>query len=320
MPGWVSALQTHCRVSNINFDIWFILFWRGVSINILWKIYEGRQIASPLGVSIKGVVRAFNWLKLLVGFLHLKPTVGCQISTLIFEFSFVEGGLYEYPVWVSAPQAHSRVSNINFDIWIFFWRGDLYKYSMKNILRTAKFLPTWGVSIKGVVWAFNWLKCLGGFQHLKPLAGCQISTLIFEFCFVEGSLYNIPSKIYQGRHSSCPLVVSIKDIARVFNWFKCLVGVRTSSPQQGVKYQLWYAVKYHALGYSLLYKYQRHSRNFRIDGSFMKTSMKDSNTTKCHQIWVPNNPYIFTSNYHCLYLSIYLFFFKIQQSERNFFL
>jgi hypothetical protein len=82
----------------------------------------------------------------LGGFLHLKPTAGYQISTLIFEFSFVEGGPYKYlmkkilmtakflptwsfnqrywsglyltevPVWVSTPQAHSRLSNINFDI------------------------------------------------------------------------------------------------------------------------------------------------------------------------------------------------------------
>ena len=43
--------------------------------------------------------------------MHLKPTAGCQISTLIFEFCFVEGG------------------------------GGLYKYLMKNISRTAKFLP-----------------------------------------------------------------------------------------------------------------------------------------------------------------------------------
>jgi hypothetical protein len=44
----------------------------------------------------------------------LKPTAGCKISTLIFEKTFMEGGLY--------------------------------KYSMTNILRTAKFLPTWGLS------------------------------------------------------------------------------------------------------------------------------------------------------------------------------
>jgi len=43
--------------------------------------------------------------------MHLKPTAGCQISTLMFEKIIVE--------------------------------GDLYKYPMKNISRKAKFLPTW---------------------------------------------------------------------------------------------------------------------------------------------------------------------------------
>jgi hypothetical protein len=42
--------------------------------------------------------------------MHLKPTGGCQISTLIFEKKL--------------------------------WRGGLYKYPMKNISRRAKFLPT----------------------------------------------------------------------------------------------------------------------------------------------------------------------------------
>jgi hypothetical protein len=76
------------------------------------------------------------------GFLHLKPTVGCQISTiyfsrdihrdlppqkkmqiskLIFETLLWASGAETTPGtevhgWVSTPQAHSRVSNINFDI------------------------------------------------------------------------------------------------------------------------------------------------------------------------------------------------------------
>ena len=45
--------------------------------------------------------------------MHLKPTAGCQISTLIFEKKIVMGGFYKYP--------------------------------MKNISRMAKFLPTWGL-------------------------------------------------------------------------------------------------------------------------------------------------------------------------------
>jgi hypothetical protein len=51
------------------------------------------------------------------GFLHLKSTVGCQMSTLLFKENIVEGGLY--------------------------------KYYMKNILRTAKFLPTWSYVLMG---------------------------------------------------------------------------------------------------------------------------------------------------------------------------
>jgi hypothetical protein len=72
-------------------------------------------------------------------------------------------------------------------IFDFFKEGGLYEYPMKNILRTAKFLPTW-ISVKGIVWAFTSLKCLGGCLHLKPTVGCQISTLIFEFFLWRGYL------------------------------------------------------------------------------------------------------------------------------------
>jgi hypothetical protein len=50
------------------------------------------------------------------------------------------------PRWDNAPQAHSRVSNINFDIWKTIVEGGLYKYPMKNISKTAKFLPTLGLN------------------------------------------------------------------------------------------------------------------------------------------------------------------------------
>ena len=44
--------------------------------------------------------------------MHLKSSAECQISILIFENKIVKGGLYKYPI--------------------------------KNISRTAKFLPTFG--------------------------------------------------------------------------------------------------------------------------------------------------------------------------------
>jgi hypothetical protein len=53
--------------------------------------------------------------------MHLKPTTGCQISNLIFENKIVD--------------------------------GVLYKYRMKNISRTVKFLPTWGLHLKTKLWS-----------------------------------------------------------------------------------------------------------------------------------------------------------------------
>jgi hypothetical protein len=41
----------------------------------------------------------------------------------------------------NAPQAHSRVSNINFDIRKQIVEGGLYEYPMKNISRTANVFP-----------------------------------------------------------------------------------------------------------------------------------------------------------------------------------
>jgi hypothetical protein len=50
----------------------------------------------------------------------------------------------------------------------------------------------WRYKIKGIAQVFNWCKCLGGIMHLRPTAGCQISTLIFEKNIVEGVSINIP--------------------------------------------------------------------------------------------------------------------------------
>jgi hypothetical protein len=52
------------------------------------------------------------------------------------------------------------------------------------------------VSITGITRAFNRLKCLGGFLHLKPTAGCQISTLIFDFFLWRGGALLISHEKY----------------------------------------------------------------------------------------------------------------------------
>jgi hypothetical protein len=142
---------------------------------------------------------------------------------------------------VSAPQAHSRVSNINIDIWIFFCAGGLYKYPMKNILRTAKFLLTW-VSVKGIVWAFTWLRCLGGCLHLKPTVGCQISTLIFDFFCGGGSLWISYEKYIKDGKVLAHLGLQSKILAGLLTDWSAWADFCTSSLQQGVKYQLGYYI------------------------------------------------------------------------------
>ena len=48
-------------------------------------------------------------------------------------------------------------------------------------------------------------------MHLKPTAGCQISTLIFEKKVVEERcLYKYLIKIYQRRQISCPILAKLK--------------------------------------------------------------------------------------------------------------
>jgi hypothetical protein len=147
--------------------------------------------------------------------MHLKPTVGCQISTLIFGKNCGGGTciniprtlpsliyfswdiyrdpppqfFFKYQSWYLTPccglEVHyptkaltsvkdpSNTFNLNtkwaktllsliyfswdihrdpppqfstFDMWIESGEGGLYKYPMKYISRTAKFLPTWGIA------------------------------------------------------------------------------------------------------------------------------------------------------------------------------
>ena len=115
---------------------------------------------------------ALNWLKCLGGILHLKPTAGCQISTLLFGFVLgilcishekmtknskvlshlrfnsrvLPEPLTDIGAWVAfcTFQAHSRLSNIYFDICIFFLGETLY-ISHENFQQTTKFCPSWGL-------------------------------------------------------------------------------------------------------------------------------------------------------------------------------
>jgi hypothetical protein len=85
--AWV-GFCTSSPQKGVKYQLWYLdFFWRD-PINIPWKSVNGRQSSFSLGVYVKGIARAFNWLMCLGRFLYLKPTAGCQISTLISGFSF----------------------------------------------------------------------------------------------------------------------------------------------------------------------------------------------------------------------------------------
>jgi hypothetical protein len=124
--------------------------------------------------------------KYLGGILHLKPTTGCQISTLIFRF-----------------------------------RGEPYKYPKKNCRKTAKFFLTWGYpthalkSVKGPGNTFElkpkWERTLPSFDNFygifialpkieitksifwdsAPQAHSRVSNINFDIWAMGGAM-NIP--------------------------------------------------------------------------------------------------------------------------------
>ena len=123
-----------------------------------------------------------------------------------------------------------------FDIWI--WGVVPINNSWKNI--------------EGIGRAFNWLKCLSGFLHLKPTAEYQISTLIFEKQFMQGGLYKYSMKnILRTGKVHAHLGFQSKVFPGPLTDLSAWVGFCTSSPQQGVKYQLWYLIFFYGGGGSL---------------------------------------------------------------------
>jgi hypothetical protein len=80
--------------------------------------------------------------------------------------------------------------NINIDIWKQIVEGGLYKYPIKNISRTAMYLPTFGTyalkSVKHPGNTFNLAK--GGQELCRPW-------YIFYGIFIETPLHNLFSNI-----------------------------------------------------------------------------------------------------------------------------
>ena len=90
---------------------------------------------------------------------------------------------------------------------------------------------------KSITRVFIWFKCLGGILHLKSTTERQISTLLFVFW---GTLWISHAKLPKNGKVLSHLEFNSKVIPRPLTDLSANVEFCTSSPQQGVKYQLWY--------------------------------------------------------------------------------
>ena len=129
--------------------------------------------------------------------MYLKPTAGCQISTLIFGFG-------------RRP----------------------YTYQNEKLSKDGKVLCHLGFKSKVLPGP---LTDISGIMHLNPTAGCRISTLIFEF---GGTLNLSHEKLQKDGKVFCHLGFKSKVLPGSLTDLSTWVGFCTSSPQQGVKYQL----------------------------------------------------------------------------------
>jgi hypothetical protein len=159
------------QISTLIFGFFFL--WRGVYINISWKIYSGRQSSCPIRIYIKGIVRAFKWLKCLGGFLHLKPTPVCQISSLIFEKQFCGGG----------------------SLWI----------SHEKYIPDGKVLAHFGFTSKVLSVPLSVLSAWVGFCTSSPQQCVKYRLWYLNIILWRGVSMNILWKIYSRRQSYCPL-------------------------------------------------------------------------------------------------------------------
>ena len=116
--------------------------------------------------------------------------------------------------------------------------GGPYEYPMTNSQRTAKFFFHLGFESKVLPGPLTGVSAMGGIMHLKPTAVCQISTLIFGF--LGGTLWISHEKLPKNGKVLSHLEFKWKVLPGPSTDLSAWVVFYTSSPQQGVKYQLCY--------------------------------------------------------------------------------
>ena len=132
-------------------------------------------------------------------------------------------------MWDSAPQSHSRVSNINFDIW-----GTLY-ISDEKIPKDGKVLSHSGFRSNVLYGPSTDLSKWVGFCTSRPQQVVKYQLWYLDFLW--GEVYKYP--IVKRLQSSFPLGFKSKVLSQPLTDLRALVVFCTSHPHQGVKYQIW---------------------------------------------------------------------------------
>jgi hypothetical protein len=225
VPRWVSAAQAHSRVSTINFDIW-IVFCGGASLWISHEQYTKQgKVLENLGIQSKVFAGSLTDWSALVSFCTSSPQQSVEYQ--LWYLIFLVGGVYEYPMknilrtqsswplgvsikgivrvfnWLKClggflqkPQAHSRLSNINFDIWIFSCGGGSLLISDEKIIKDGKVLTHLGNQSKVLVGSLTDWSAWVGFCTSSPQSGVNYQFWYLNFLLWRGVYINIPWKIY----------------------------------------------------------------------------------------------------------------------------
>ena len=140
------------------------------------------------------------------------------------------------PDSVSAPQAHSIVSNINFDIWIFFL-GTRW-ISHEKLATDSKVLSQLGLSSNILFGPLTDISGFVGYYTTSLQQGVKYQLDIW--IVFGGTVYISHEKLTTDGKVLSHLGNRSKIFSGPFNEISAWLGFCTSSPHQGVKYQLWY--------------------------------------------------------------------------------
>ena len=103
-----------------------------------------------------------------------------------------------------------------------------------------------------------------GFCTSSPQQNVKYQLWYLNFVLWRGGVsINISWKIYQGRQSSCHLGFKSKVLPGPLTDWSAWVGFCTSSPQQGVKYQLWYLIFFYGGG-ALLISHEKYIKDGKV--------------------------------------------------------